>query len=120
MYLDLGSSLHPRPWQTWQLPVTDPAADVLEIGGAGDWAAFVGRYPLVRGNDVYPDWAKVARDFPGVHMTLRAIVAAQGFRILVADGLAAAPFWDIESVLWLRWCFDPPRLVEVTSPHVRP
>lgn len=120
IYLDLGSSLHPQPWQTWQLPVTDPAADVLEIGGAGDWAAFVGRYPLVHGNDVYPDWAKVARDFAGVHMTLRAIVAAQGFRIPVADGLAAAPFWDIESVLWLRWCFATPRLVEVTSPHVRP
>ncbi|MFC5144967.1 hypothetical protein [Streptomyces aureoversilis] len=120
MYLDLGSSLHPRPWQTWELPVTDPAADVLGIGGASDWAAFVGRYPLVRGDDVYPDWAKAARDFAGVHMTLRAIVAAQGFRVPVADGLAAAPFWDIESVLWLRWCFSAPRLVEITPPDAPP
>ncbi|MEU1308191.1 hypothetical protein ABZ419_04735 [Streptomyces cinnamoneus] len=119
MYLDLGSSLHPRPWQTWQLPV-DPAADILEIGGAAGWAAFVGRYPLVRGNDVYPDWTNAARDFAGVHMTLRAVAAAQGFRIPVADGLAAAPFWDIESVLWLRWCFSTPRLAEVTPPDVRP
>ncbi|MEH6372925.1 hypothetical protein V7793_00960 [Streptomyces sp. KLMMK] len=120
MFLDLGSSLHPRPWQTWELPVAAPAADVLCIGGAGDWAAFVGRYPLVRGDDVYPDWAKIARDFAGVHMTLRAIVAAQGFRIPVTDGLAAAPFWDIESVLWLRWSFSTPRLVEITPPDARP
>ncbi|MET9544077.1 hypothetical protein ABZY36_02015 [Streptomyces sp. NPDC006627] len=114
IYLDLGSSLHPRPWQTWHLPVTAPAAAVLEINGAGDWAAFVGRYPLAHGDDVHPDWAGVARDYAGVHMTLRAIVAVQGFRIPVRDGLAAAPFWDIESVLWLRWCFAAPRLVEVT------
>ncbi|MEU7134878.1 hypothetical protein [Streptomyces sp. NPDC046261] len=120
IYLDLGSSLHPQPWQTWQLPVTDPAADVLEIDGAAGWTAFVGRYPLARGNDIYPDWTKAARDFAGVHMTLRAIVAAQGFRIPVADGLAAAPFWDIESTLWLRWCFSPPRLLEVTPPHAGP
>ncbi|MEU7555100.1 hypothetical protein AB0B01_22625 [Streptomyces sp. NPDC044571] len=120
MYLDLGSSLHPRPWQTWQLPVTAPATDILEVGGAGDWVAFVGRYPLVHGDDVYPDWAKAARDFAAVHMTLRAIVAAQGFRIPVADGLAVAPYWDIESVLWLRWSFVTPRLVEVTPPQDRP
>ncbi|WP_171166157.1 hypothetical protein [Streptomyces sp. I05A-00742] len=120
MYLDLGSSLHPRPWQTWELSVTDPTAEVLGIGGAVDWAAFLGRYPLVRGDDVYPDWTKAARDFAGVHMTLRAIVAAQGFRIPVAGGLAAAPFWDIESVLWLRWCFAAPRLVETTPPDARP
>lgn len=115
MYLDQGSNLHPRPWQTWHLPVTVPATAVLDITGAGDWAAFVRRYPLVHGRDVYPDWSAVARDFAGVHMTLRAIVAAQGFRILMDDGLAAAaPFWDVESVLWLRWCFADPRLVEVT------
>lgn len=116
MYLDFGSSLHPRPWQTWRLPVTAPAADVLEIDGASGWAAFVGSHPLVDGDDVYPDWSKAARDYAGVHMTLRAIVAAQGFRVPVADGLAAPPFWDIESTLWLRWCFTGPRLVEVTPP----
>ncbi|WP_455409948.1 hypothetical protein [Streptomyces hiroshimensis] len=120
MYLDLGSSLHPRPWQTWELPVADPTADVLDIGGASDWAAFVKRYPLVRGGTVCPDWAKAARDYAGVHMTLRAIVAAQGFCIPVTGGLAAAPFWDIESVLWLRWCFATPRLVETTPPDSPP
>ncbi|MEU9181875.1 hypothetical protein AB0C90_34590 [Streptomyces sp. NPDC048550] len=119
-YLDLGSSLHPKPWQTWHLPVTATASDILEINGAGDWTDFVERYPLANGNEVYPDWLKAARDYAGVHMTLRAIVAVQGFEIPVADGLAAAPFWDIESVLWLRWCFAAPRLLEVTPPHAEP
>lgn len=116
MYLDQGSSLHPRPWHTWELQATDPAAAVLEITGAGDWAAFVGRYALVHGGAVFPDWDKVAQDYAGVHVTLRAILATQGFRFAVRDGLTAPPYWDIESVLWLRWCFSSVRLVEVTPP----
>ncbi|UQI46760.1 hypothetical protein M1P56_21620 [Streptomyces sp. HU2014] len=112
MYLDQGSSLHPRPWYTWELPVTDPTAEVLEIGDATAWAAFVGRYPLVHDGSVFPDWRAVAQDYAGVHMTLRAIAATQGFRVRVGGGVAAAPpYWDVESVLWLRWVFGGVRLV---------
>ncbi|WP_370423725.1 hypothetical protein AB8O64_35225 [Streptomyces sp. QH1-20] len=117
MYLDQGSSLHPLPWYTWELRVTDPAAEVLDIRSAGAWADFVGRYPLVHSGSVFPDWRRVAEDYAGVHMTLRAIVATQGFRFPVGDGLAAAPYWDLESVLWLRWHFSGLRLVEITPPH---
>ncbi|MBT2385884.1 hypothetical protein [Streptomyces sp. ISL-11] len=117
MYLDQGSTLHPLPWHTWALQVTDPTAEVVEISSASAWAAFVGRYPLVHDGSVFPDWRKVAEDYAGVHMTLRAIVATQGLRFPVTDGLAAAPYWDVESVLWLRWHFSSPRLVEITPPH---
>ncbi|MEV6954148.1 hypothetical protein [Streptomyces sp. NPDC051183] len=116
MYLDQGSNLHPRPWHTWELRVTDPAAQVLEITGAGDWAAFVGRYPLVQSGVVFPDWDEVAQDYAGVHVTLRAILATQGFSFAVGDGLTSAPYWDIESTLWLRWCFSSIRLVDVAPP----
>ncbi|MFC0842787.1 hypothetical protein ACFH04_03405 [Streptomyces noboritoensis] len=116
MYLDQGSNLHPLPWHTWELQVTDPAAAVLEITGAAEWAAFVERYGRVHGGAVFPDWTKVADDYAGVHVTLRAILATQGFRFAVKDGLTAPPYWDIESVLWLRWCFSSVRLVEVTPP----
>ncbi|MFE0047932.1 hypothetical protein [Streptomyces albireticuli] len=115
MYLDQGSSLHPLPWHTWELRVTDPAAEVLEIGDASAWAAFVGRYPLVHDGSVFPDWRAVAREYAGVHMTLRAIAAAQGFGVRVAGGVAAAPYWDVESVLWLRWVFAGVRLVGVAA-----
>ncbi|MEU2513927.1 hypothetical protein [Streptomyces syringium] len=114
MYLDQGSTLHPRPWHTWELQVADPATTVLEIAGASDWAAFVGRYPLVHRDSVFPDWGKVARDYAGVHLTLRAIFAIQGFRFPVEAGLTAPAYWDVESVLWLRWCFSAVRLVDVT------
>lgn len=116
MYLDQGSNLHPGPWRTWELQVTDPAAAVLEITGAREWAAFVGRYALVHGGAVFPDWDKVALDYAGVHVTLRAILATQGFSFTVEDGLTAPPYWDIESTLWLRWCFSSVRLLEVTPP----
>ncbi|MEW2578553.1 hypothetical protein [Streptomyces syringium] len=66
---------------------------------------------------VFSDWRRVAQDYAGVHMTLRAIVATQGFRFPVEGGLAAAPYWDLESVLWLRWCFSGLRLVEITPPR---
>ncbi|MFD9409680.1 hypothetical protein ACFWBN_22060 [Streptomyces sp. NPDC059989] len=116
MYLDQGSNLHPPPWHTWELHVTDPAAAVLEITGACDWAAFVGRYASVHADAVFPDWGEVAEDYAGVHVTLRAILATQGFRFAVEDGLTAPPYWDIESTLWLRWCFSSIRLVEVAPP----
>ncbi|MEU9379191.1 hypothetical protein AB0D94_36310 [Streptomyces sp. NPDC048255] len=116
MYLDQGSNLHPRPWHTWELQVTDPAVPVLEISGAGEWTAFVGRYARVHGGAVFPDWDEVAHDYAGVHVTLRAILATQGFRFAVEDGLTAPPYWDVESVLWLRWCFSSVRLLEVTPP----
>ncbi|MBB5118769.1 hypothetical protein AF335_06435 [Streptomyces eurocidicus] len=114
-YLDQGSSLHPRPWHTWELRA-DPAAEVLEIDGAAAWAAFVRRYPLAHDGSVFPDWRRAAGDFAGVHMTLRAIVATQGFGVRVGGGVAAVPYWDVESSLWLRWVFGEPGLVGVAGP----
>ncbi|MFF3712878.1 hypothetical protein [Streptomyces phaeochromogenes] len=51
-----------------------------------------------------------------MHVTLRAIVATQGLRFPVKGGATVPPYWDIESVLWLRWCFSSTRFVEVTPP----
>ncbi|MGW2288187.1 hypothetical protein [Streptomyces phaeochromogenes] len=34
----------------------------------------------------------------------------------LAVGATVPPYWDIESVLWLRWCFSSARFVEVTPP----
>jgi hypothetical protein len=38
-------------------------------------------------------------------MSMRAIVSSQGFSFRVAHGLTAAGYWDVESTLWLNWCF---------------
>jgi hypothetical protein len=61
-----------------------------------------------------PDWSAVSRDVDAVHVTLPAIVAAQGFGLRTARGITAPAFWDVESTLWLRWRFASARLLETT------
>lgn len=109
MYLSpyYGSDLYPLPWHIWQL-TPEENAPVFEITSATDWTDFTTRYARPHNDIIYPDWAKAAQDFSGVHMTLRAIAATQGFQFLTTQGITAAPYWDVESTLWLHWCFTPP------------
>ena len=115
-YLELfhGSDLYPLPWYVWELHASERECPVLHITSAAEWAAFVTTYPQSHRELIYPDWRGVARDFSGVHMTLRAIAATQGYSFQTPQGRTAPPFWDIESTLWLRWCFESCQLVDVT------
>jgi hypothetical protein len=116
LYLDLnwGSTLSPLPWHTWAV---QPRREIRirEITTAADWVDFVRSYPIQDGQLLYPDWSAAARDWDAVHMTLRAITASQGLYFPAERGIVAAPYWDIESTLWLRWCFNSVHLVEVTG-----
>jgi hypothetical protein len=111
-YLELnsGSILFRRPWRVWALDIPDDAR-VLEINGAGDWVRFAQTYPEVRDGIVHVDWAGVAADWDGVHMTCRAIAATQGIWFPSGPHVVAAPFWDVESTFWLRWVFSDARLI---------
>ena len=115
-YLDLNeySSLHPRPWHTWAVE-PHPNAVVQEIASASQWVEFVLSHPLRERGLLFPDWNSVARQCDGVHMTLRAIAATQGLYFPTEQGLIAAPYWDVESTFWLRWCFDSVKLVETVT-----
>lgn len=112
-YLEInrGSTLHPLPWRIWHLEPVE-GVRVREITGAADWAEFVNAYPRHVGDVLYPDWAAAAREWDAVHMTLRAVAAAQGVWIRVGRGCVAPPFWDVESTLWLHWRFSRARHVE--------
>jgi hypothetical protein len=113
-YLDLhrGSSLFPLPWHTWAVEM-EPAAAVREVASAADWVELVASHPLRAGGLTCPDWPSLARAYDGVHMTLRAIVATQGIAFPMNGGAVAAPYWDVESTLWLRWRVRSAVLVEV-------
>jgi hypothetical protein len=63
---------------------------------------------------LYPDWYQIAKDFDGVHLTMRAILAIQGFAFDTSHGMIAPSYWGVESVLWLRWCFTSIELREIT------
>jgi hypothetical protein len=115
-YLDLyrGSTLHPKPWHIWS---AEPQENVVvrEIGTARQWVELVRSHPKHSGTYVYPDWAKITAEYHAVHVTLRAIAASQGLSFPTADGLIAPPYWDVESTLWLRWCFRSTELVDVVT-----
>jgi hypothetical protein len=122
IYLELsrGSSLFPRPWSTWEVQAPREAVSVLEITGAREWAGFVAAYADEHRGLIYPDWRRVAADHDGVHLTLSAVVATQGFNFPTPAGITAATYWDIESTLWLRWRFTSVRLVDVVGVGATP
>jgi hypothetical protein len=115
-YLDLRdwSSLFSRPWLVWKV-TGDASAKILEVSTASSWAGFVQRYPLTRGELLYPDWAAASQDYDAVHVTSRAIAAVQGFRLEIAAGLLAPGYWDVETTFWLRWRFGSVRLEETVD-----
>lgn len=113
VYLDLhgDSALYPRPWWTWSV-TAPPDVDVYEIDGAARWVDLVTCHPVRHDGLLYPDWAAIARRFDAVHITMRAIAAAQGMFFSAPDGPVVAPFWDVESTFWLRWRFTATELVQ--------
>lgn len=105
-----GSTLFPPPWDVWRVePRT--GVTVVEVSSARDWVDLVTRHPVRAHGMLYPDWHALARDVDGVHMTVRAIAATQGLGFRSGPDVVAPPYWDVESTLWLRWCFAAVRLV---------
>lgn len=102
LHINRGSTLFPPPWHVWSVGITE-GARVLEIASAMDWVEFVAAHATVRGDFVYPDWPRASERWDGVHITLRSIVATQGIWFPLGRRLVAAPYWDVESTLWLRW-----------------
>jgi hypothetical protein len=117
VFLDIGRerSLHPRPWSVWDLRLDSDRANVCEITSAAAWCALVQTCPTHAGGRLYPDWHAIASDFDGIHMTLAAIVATQGFTLQTVAGPIAPTYWDLESTLWLRWRFESASLREVVG-----
>lgn len=99
-----GSELFPAPWTAWRLEVA-AGTRVHEVDTAAGWAGLVARHPRRHGREVYPDWASIAAEVDGVHLTLRAVAAIQGVPLRTAAGPTAPAYWDVESTFWLRWCF---------------
>lgn len=116
IYLDLkrGSTLHPLPWYTWAVEPHRHAI-VHEITTATEWVNFVLSHPRQEHELIFPNWESVAHHYDAVHMTLRAIGATQGLYCQTEQGIVAAPYWDMESTMWLRWRFGSARLVETVT-----
>jgi hypothetical protein len=110
-----GSTPYPLAWHIWEMKIAASDLAIAEITNAKKWVELVENYGFYSDGLIYPNWGEVAREFSAVHVTLPAIVAAQGFSFETNDGLIAPAFWDIEMTLWLRWCFDSAQLLETVE-----
>ena len=112
MYIRLfPSSAAPKPWYVWNLKVGRDR--VAEIFSAAEWTKFVENYGRDVNGMVYPNWLVAADDFAGVHVTARAIAAAQGLSFETRIGPTAPAFWDVEQTIWFRWAFEAKELLRV-------
>jgi hypothetical protein len=98
LYLDpyYESEMYPLPWHTWRLAAAGDSS-VREITSATEWTEFVAEYAMPGTDPLCPDWRRVAADVDGLHMTLRAVVATQGFQFPVKGGVTAAAYWDVDT-----------------------
>lgn len=99
-------------------PVDAYPARVIEIDGSEDWAQLCRRHPLdvsasrrqdwysVTGRDgtwVIPDWAAVAAEADGVHLTVRGYLTAATTLIDVGEGSASVlAGWNPDETFWFR------------------
>lgn len=52
-----------------------------------------------------PNWAAVAADWDGVHMTFGGLLTCDKARVASTAGWSMNRFWDLEQTLWLKWAF---------------
>lgn len=107
-------------WQSARVRrVSVPEGRVVEITGPEDWAALCQRHPLVvtasrrgdwehiaghRGVWVQPDWASVAGEAVGVHVSVAGYLATAGRGIAVGEGgMSVMAGWSPDETFW----FDP-------------
>ncbi|GAA1842919.1 hypothetical protein ACFQZV_11550 [Microbacterium koreense] len=104
-------------WETATItPITAPSDRVYEIDGVDAWIDLCRRHPLpvtasrrhewyrVTGRDgewVQPDWAAVAQEFDGVHLTVAGYLTAATRLIDVGDDRASVlAGWAPDSTYW--------------------
>ena len=88
----------------WELPGRKrPGKDVrflLSVPGQNAARVEVGRH-------VRPDWAAVAADYDGVHLSWAGFISTEGYVCDLEDGAATMlRYWGSERPLWLANVFD--------------
>ena len=71
---------------------------LLRVEGEARYATAIDRL-------LAPNWAAVAADWDGVHMTFGGLLTCDKARVAAAAGWSMNRFWDLEQTLWLKWAF---------------
>ncbi len=114
-------------WETGRVqPVRVPEGEVIEIDGPDAWARLCRRHPLVvtasrryvwgmttgrEGAWVQPDWAAIATEAVGVHLTVAGYLTTAGRVVDLGDlGASVLAGWGADETFW----FD---AVEASGPE---
>ena len=87
----------------------EDSARVREIASPEDWHSLCVSYPRVNqdpnspagAGTLSPDWARVATQWDGVHLTFMALLTAPFVRHSSAAGTTMLWSWDTEGTMWL-------------------
>lgn len=63
-------------------------------------------HPVRRAGLLYPEWSEIADNWHGVHITVRGVASTHAVQLREGADIIAAPYWDVESTVWLRWVFE--------------
>ncbi|MFN2518477.1 MAG: hypothetical protein ABR604_05435 [Jatrophihabitantaceae bacterium] len=106
----------PTAARCWPL-AAQPRSRVYEVTGPGDWIELVTQYPLdvtgSRRHDwwrvtgwadgwLMPDWAGVAADFDGVHLTVAGYLTSAGRTLRVGPEATMLAGWNPDQTFWLN------------------
>lgn len=85
----------------------DANARVYEVISPDTWYALCASYPEI-GEDgrLVPNWAAVAKDWDGVHLSLGGLLASEQVPVDGSAGWAELSNWDTEQTVWLHWVFS--------------
>ena len=92
------------PPALWRMKVTD-GARIAEIHSPRDWSDLCLRHPAGSAMRLDPDWHHVARAWDAVHLSTGGWLTAEDLPYQVDGGITELRGWNMESTVWLRWCF---------------
>lgn len=95
-----------KPHAGWELPGPNQhSTDVAGLASLSNQHAV--RTTCAR--HVLPDWAAVAREYDGVHLSWAGFLTVEGFVSDLPDGgVTMLRYWSSERTLWCRDLFDSP------------
>ena len=94
-------------WRYYNIDI-NPTKPVYEIDSQSDWARLCEFAPVVMPKYQYsgyvePDWARVAKEWSGVHVTVNGLISCLNVEVPTSSGLAMMAHWLYERTAWLEW-----------------
>jgi hypothetical protein len=107
-----GEDRRPGPFNLWTLPVMS-GARVAEIHSPADWCRLVREYPgAIRQEVLHPDWRRIGERWDAVHVSAGGLIVTEDQPCPGGPGSGQLLGWNMESTVWLRWCFGSPTRID--------